>query len=157
MKRISILIFTFFWVTNTFSQKSSLCNETLVDYLGNTLDNSKLNHGVTVFLITSYTCGPCIQSIPKYDRLKTEFPQVNFIGILDNDSTYISNFKKLHGKEFWFPKIVDTDLKLSEKYWKKQVWPEYHIYKNGQLVKRLVDASDKTFNSLTTLIKKLEN
>jgi hypothetical protein len=54
-------------------------------------------------------------------------------------------------------KIVDTDLKLSEKYWKKQVWPEYHIYKNGQLVKRLVDASDKTFNSLTTLIKKLEN
>jgi AhpC/TSA family len=156
MKWVLFIVIAVLFKSTTFCQANNFCNEKLVDYLGNTISNEQLKKGTTVFLITSYTCGPCVQNIPKYNKLKTDFPKVNFVGILDNDSNYIANFKKQFGKEFWFSKISDPNLSITNKYWKKQVWPQYHIYNNAKRLKVLIDASDKTFNKLVATLQKLE-
>ena len=153
---IPFLLFQLQISSNVFCQKIGLCNEVLIDHKGVQLNNDSLRNGVSVFIITSYTCGYCIKSIPLYNDLRKNFPLVSFVGILNNDSSFIEQFKTKYSKEFWFPKIPDTDLKLSKRYWKKTVWPEYHIYNNGKLVKRLVDASDKTYNKLNEILKELQ-
>ncbi len=156
IRHIFILFIVLICCRTTYSQKKNLCNENLVDYKGIKINNDSIKSGTTIFFITSYTCGWCIKSIPKYEKIKTEYPRVNCIGILDNDSLFIENFKLKHKQEFWFTKISDPNLILATKYWKRKVWPEFHIYRNGKLIKRLVDASDETFNKLINIIDKFE-
>ena len=137
-------------------QKHNICTESFTDHTGETISNDSICRGTTLLMITSYTCGPCIASIPTYNKIQESFPHVFVFGILDNDSLYIEQFKEKNGKEFWFPKVVDTDLTLSKKYWKKKLWPEYHIYYKGDRVKVISGASDKNYQKLFALLEELE-
>lgn len=151
-----LTIIYFLLLAQTVTAQNNFCNESLVDHLGQKIEREDLIKGTTIFMITSYTCPPCVNSIPKYDLLREKNPEVFVVGILDNDSLYIESFRAKYKKEFWFPKVVDTELLLAKKYWKTKTWPEYHIYSNGELIKILSSANERTYKKMFKLLDDLE-
>lgn len=125
------------------------------DYLGNAIDSKKLKSETTLVIFTSYTCGACIKSIDKYKLIKKKYPSVNMIAIMDHDSATISKFEKKTGIVYPFIKVSDSNLEISNKFWKRRVWPEYHIYVQGKRKKVFVSAAESTHLRLDAYLNKL--
>ncbi len=131
----------------------SLPEISLTDINGNIISKAELEKENVFFLIASLKCGYCLKDIKYYNTLINKYSRLTdfkFIVLLEDDKSFIENFKKTNEfiNEKWI--IIPSAEKYYTKIWKKELFPEYITFKKGKL--------DKTFafSSLQTM-KRIKN
>lgn len=110
---------------------------------------------LTLVLISSMNCGYCIMDIEFNNDLVNRYSseRISFVMLMQEDYDFLvhnSYFQKISNK--W--SIVSSSGSIQKKIWKKEIYPEVHIFMNGKLIKSFVDASDRTKKRLVAYLDK---
>ena len=126
---------------------------------GKEYTKQELSEGTGLFLVSSLTCGFCLNEIPFYNHIAETYStskNIRFVVLLDNNQKYINEYKslgKLFYNEHWI--VSSKSMSYIKKIWIKKTFPEYHIYINGKFKKSFAYANDETRKALTEYLKSL--
>lgn len=157
MKSLSKTIFFVFLSINLLGQdipKNSIISLDSKEYT-----QEELSNGIVVFLVSSLTCGYCLNEIPFFNHLAetyTKQENIRFIVLLENKSKYINEYKSndnLFYNQYWT--IIPKSLPYIKKIWQKKTFPEYHIFINGKLKKSFAYANKITRQGVSDYLKSL--
>ncbi len=82
---------------------------------------------------------------------------MKFVVLLENDAEYIQEFKRSNSafyNEKWI--VIPNGLKYSKKIWKEKVFPEYHIFFNGVLIRSFAYSNANTRAEINNFFKNIE-
>lgn len=120
---------------------------------------SEIKDKNAIFLITSTTCGACVQSFTELNQLAEKYKEfdVEFIALLDNVENIETYKKGRLFKNFGFLdnnwsifSMDELSEKLNEDYYIKMGYPYMFIRKDGEVVAKLtgdLDQIEKELNS----------
>lgn len=157
MKSLSKVILFVFFSINLLGQDIPKKSITSIDSKEYT--QQELSNGIVVFLVSSLTCGYCLNEIPFFNHLAKTYAEqknIRFIVLLDNKSKYINEYKSnynLFYNQYWI--IIPGSLAYIKKIWKKKTFPEYHIFINGELKESFAYANKITRQEVSDYLKSL--
>jgi peroxiredoxin len=129
------------------------------DFALNDLDNQSVSLssslGKTVFInFWTTTCPPCVAEMPHFQALSKDWSSRKDVGILTinigEDAATVRNFMESH--QFSFPVLLDSQLKVAEKYRIQYTPTSLVIDKNGVLQQRVIGA----FKDKSAIVKMVE-
>lgn len=131
---------------------------TLTDLNKVTYTSDQLSKDSVLFLVSSLTCGYCLRELPFYNHLTEKYStKMKFVVLLENDAEYIQEFKRSNSafyNEKWI--VIPNGLKYSKKIWKEKVFPEYHIFFNGVLIRSFAYSNANTRAEINNFFKNIE-
>lgn len=132
-------------------------NKTITEINGEEYLLEDLYEEDVVFLIASLTCGYCLMEIPFYNQLSENFShKLKFVVLLENNTKYVEGYME-SGKPFYDQNWIVTpqSMRTIRRMWKKKVFPEYHIYSKGKLIKSFAYSNKKTREEVYAFLKNL--
>lgn len=154
-KLLAVLLLLTFITSVAFAQ--SFPKKSITDIKGNEYLVDDLCENKVIFLIASLTCGYCLMEIPFYNQLSKNFShKLKFVVLLENKTKYVDGYidsKETFYNQNWI--IIPKSMRTIRRIWKKKVFPEYHIYSNGKLVKSFAYSNKETREEVYSFLENL--